>query len=211
MKYVILLLSEATKLDFAGADKLTKSDHIVLVHVKGNKAIPASLTETFEGIKATVDYFEIAKTADNWLTVSYLIGYHVASKHDVYVVTKDKTKIPTKLASDIHVYTGFKSITASTSSKSSTTKKSSTKSTAKKTSTTSSKKTTSKSTAKKTTTTKKTTSKTKSATSEKASTASSKKKETSVLDVLGSLATGDSKKVTEGLSDLAGQFFGTKK
>lgn len=199
MKYVILLLSEASKIDFGGSDKLAKNDHIVLVHVKGKKTIPASLEDVFENIKATVDYFEIAQTSDAWLSVAYLMGYHIASKHDVYVVTKDKTKIPNKLVGDAHIYASFKSIAGA--------------------STTTTKKTTSKSTAKKSTTAKKTTTK-KSTTSAKSTKTTTKKttakqEEPTVLDVIGSLIGGDTKsnkssKSQGGLIDLAGQLLGGK-
>lgn len=193
MKYVILLLSEASKIDFGGSDKLVKNDHIVLVHVKGKKTIPASLEDVFENIKATVDYFEIAQTSDAWLSVAYLMGYHIASKHDVYVVTKDKTKIPNKLVGDAHIYASFKSIAGA--------------------STTTTKKTTSKSTAKKTTTKKSTTSAKSTKTTTKKTTA--KQEEPTVLDVIGSLIGGDTKsnkssKSQGGLIDLAGQLLGGK-
>lgn len=187
MKYAIVLLSEASKLDFAGSEKLTKTDHVVIIYVKGKKTVSAALKETLDGLKATIDYYEIAKSTDAWLSVAYLMGYHAASKHDVYVITADKTKIPNKLVGDAHVYTSFKSIAGSSA-----TTKTSTKSTTKKTT----KSTTTKKTTAKKTTTKKST--------------SSKKKETTVMDVIGSIASGDTKNIQKGISDLAGQLLGGK-
>ena len=197
MKYVIFLLSEASKLDFGGSEKLSKTDHVVIVNVKGKKTISASLQEVLDNMKAEVEFFEVAETADTWMSVTYLMGYHAGCKHDVYVITKDKTKIPNKLVGDAHVYTSFKSFGGTT-----------TTSTAKKTSAT--KKTTS-STTKKTTTAKKTTTKTTTAkkTTAKKTTAK-KKEETSVLDVIGSFVSGDTKKAQGGLADLASQFLGGK-
>lgn len=113
MKYVLVSLSEASKLDFAGADKLAKSDHIVFLHVKGKKTVSAKLQATMDEWKAEVDYYEIASASELWLYVSYLIGYHAGAKHDVFVVTADKSKLPSKIAKDAKIYTSFKSISTS--------------------------------------------------------------------------------------------------
>lgn len=130
MKYVLVSLAEASKIDFAGAEKLSKTDHIVFLHVKGKKTVSAKLKETMEEWKATVDYYEIASTSELWLYVSYMIGYHAGSKHDVFVITGDKTKLPSKIAKDAKVYTSFKSVATNsgtgktgTSSNASTSKK----------------------------------------------------------------------------------------
>lgn len=189
MKYVIMLLSEASKMDFGGSDKLTKSDVLEIIYVKGKKTISASVQEQLDAIKASITFTEVASTGDVWLYIAYLLGKESATKHDVYLISKDKSKIPSKILGDAHAYVSFKSIatTSSTSTKKTTTSK---KSTAKKTTTT-----------KKSTTTKKNTS----------SGSTSKKKETTVVDVVTSYMSGDSKKATEGLVDLAGQFLGTKK
>lgn len=194
MKYVIVLLSELSKLELGGIEKLTKSDHLALVYVKGKKTIPAACKETMDEVKAVIDYVEVASASDSMMQVAYLMGYHAAAKHDVFVILKDKSKVPTKLVGDAHVYTSFKSIAGAT------TKTAATKTTAKKT--TASKSTTKKTTAAKSTTKKTTTKKT---------TTSKKKKETTVVDVIGSWASGDKKKAQEGLADIAGQLLGTKK
>lgn len=193
MKYVIALLSELSKLELGGIEKLTKSDHLALVYVKGKKTIPAICKEAMDEVKATIDYVEVANTSDSMMQVAYLMGYHAAAKHDVYVVIKDKTKVPTKLIGDAHVYTSFKSIAGASTTKKTTTKKTTTKKTTTSKSTTS-KAATSKSTAKRSTKT----------------TSSKKKKETTVADVIQSWATGDTKKAQEGLADIAGQLLGTK-
>lgn len=211
MKYVIMLLSEASKIDFAGADKLTKSDHLVILYAKGKKTITVAVQEQLDALKATVDFTEIAQTADAWLHVAYLLGYHVASKHDTYVVTKDKTKVPTKLTADAHIYTGFKTITGATSSSSSSSKKTTTST---KKATTSAKKTTSSSSAKKSTTASKksTTSSSKKSTTAKKTTTTKKKttksNEIDIGGVIGSFVSGDKKKAKEGLMDIAGQILG---
>lgn len=216
MKYVIMLLSEASKIDFAGADKLTKSDHLVILYAKGKKTITAAVQEQLDALKATVDFTEIAQTADAWLHVAYLLGYHVASKHDTYVVTKDKTKVPTKLTADAHIYTGFKTITGATSSSSSSKSTSSSKktTTSTKKTTTSTKKSTSSSSAKKSTTASKksTTSSSKKSTTAKKTTTTKKKttksNEIDIGGVIGSFVSGDKKKAKEGLIDIAGQILG---
>ena len=211
MKYVLMLLSEASKIDFAGADKLTKSDHLVILYAKGKKTITAAVQEQLDALKATVDFTEIAQTADAWLHVAYLLGYHVASKHDTYVVTKDKTKVPTKLTADAHIYTGFKTITGATSSSSSSSKKTTTST---KKATTSAKKSTSSSSAKKSTTASKksTTSSSKKSTTAKKTTTTKKKttksNEIDIGGVIGSFVSGDKKKAKEGLIDIAGQILG---
>lgn len=110
MKYVLVSLAEASKLDFAGAEKLTKTDHIVFLHVKGKKTVSAKLQAIMEEWKATVDYYEIATTSELWLYVSYMIGFHAGAKHDVFVVTSDKSKLPSKIAKDAKVYTSFKTV-----------------------------------------------------------------------------------------------------
>ena len=110
MKYVLVSLAEASKLDFAGAEKLSKTDHIVFLHVKGKKTVSAKLQAIMEEWKATVDYYEIASTSELWLYVSYMIGFHAGAKHDVFVVTSDKSKLPSKIAKDAKVYTSFKTV-----------------------------------------------------------------------------------------------------
>lgn len=110
MKYVLVSLAEASKLDFAGAEKLSKTDHIVFLHVKGKKTVSAKLQAIMEEWKATVDYYEIATTSELWLYVSYMIGFHAGAKHDVFVVTSDKSKLPSKIAKDAKVYTSFKTV-----------------------------------------------------------------------------------------------------
>ncbi|MCQ2483230.1 MAG: hypothetical protein MJ153_07085, partial [Clostridia bacterium] len=137
MKYVIIALSEASKLDFSGADKLAKTDHIICLYVKGKKNITAAVQEEFDALKAEIEFDDVADTQDLWMYAAYLMGYHVAAKHSVFVVTKDKDKLPSKITSEAKVYTSFKSVTSDTgsSTKKSTTKKSTTaskKSTAKK-------------------------------------------------------------------------------
>jgi len=110
MKYVLVSLAEASKLDFAGAEKLSKTDHIVFLHVKGKKTVSAKLQAIMEEWKATVDYYEMATTSELWLYVSYMIGFHAGAKHDVFVVTSDKSKLPSKIARDAKVYTSFKTV-----------------------------------------------------------------------------------------------------
>lgn len=110
MKYVIFSLAEAGKLEFAGIEKLGKNDHVVCIHVKGKKTISAALKKTFETVKATIDYVEIGATSELWIQTAYLMGYHVGAKHDVILVTKDKSKLPSKVTKDAKVYTSFKSV-----------------------------------------------------------------------------------------------------
>lgn len=176
MKYVIMLLSEASKIDFSGSDKLTKSDVLEIIYVKGKKNISDALKEKLDSIKASITYTEVASSGDTWLYVAYQLGIQSTTKHDVYLISKDKSKVPTKVLGEAHAYVSFKSIGSSATS-------------------TSTKKTTSKKTTTKKPATKKPT---------------TKKKETSVMDVVTSYMSGDSKKAQEGLVDLAGQLLGNK-
>ncbi len=188
MKVVIMSLAEASKIDFAGAESLNKTDQLIFLYVKGKKTVPASVSEALEEVKAEVSYMEMAATSEYAAYCSYLIGFHTGAKHDVFVVTQDKEKIPKTPAKDAKIYTSFKSIAKSDGTSSSTGKKTSsaakkkTSSTGKKTSS-SGKKTSS--TAKKKT--------------------SSKKKKVDVSDVITSLASGDKEKVKENAAKLLEQ------
>ncbi|MBP5418039.1 MAG: hypothetical protein J6Y58_11020 [Clostridiales bacterium] len=161
MKYVFISLQESSKIDFSGAEKLAKTDHLVFLYVKGKKTLPASVKEALTEVKAEIEYVEIANTSELIPVLSYLIGFHEASKHDVIVITEDKSKLPSKVVKGAKVYSAFRSVTgaasASTAKKTTSAKKSTsskTSSTSKKTSaskksTTAKKSTTKKSTAKK--------------------------------------------------------------
>ena len=203
MKYVLISLSESSKIDFSGSEKLLKTDHLVFLYVKGKKTIPASVKNALEDVKAEIEYFEIGSASELSASMSYLIGYHTASKHETIVITEDKSKLPGKVIKDVKVYSAFRSIagaSSKTASKSATAKKSTTakkSATAKKT--TAAKKTTSTSTAKKSASKKTTTKKT----------ASSKKKNDGldVSDLLESLKKGDTKQLTKSFSDLTGSLF----
>lgn len=116
MKYVLVSLAEASKLDFNGVDKLTKTDHLVLMHVKDKKTVPATLKAKLEEAKCVIDFFEIGSTSELPIYIAYFIGYHSGAKHDVVVVTQNKDKIPTKIARDAKIYTSFKSVGTATSS-----------------------------------------------------------------------------------------------
>jgi len=159
MKYILVSLSECSKLDFSGADKLSKTDHLILLHAKGKKTISAKLKETLSEVPAQIDYYEIGAASELWLYVSYLIGVHTGAKHDVYVITEDKEKIPAKIAKEAKVYSAFRSVSGASGSagKTSSTKKSGTtakKATAAKKSSTTKKTTSSKSSTKKASTSK---------------------------------------------------------
>ncbi len=180
MKYVLFSLAECSKLDLSGSEKLSKSDRLLCLYVKGKKTLSAKLKEAFAEIPAEIEYYEIASASELWLHMAYLIGMHTQARHDVYVITADKEKLPGKIAKEVKVYSSFKSVSGSaagTSSKKTTAKKTSASSAGK----TSAKKT---STAKKSTATKKS--------------AASKKKDSTpdVADL-----------ITKQLSNLAGQLF----
>ena len=199
MKYVLISLAESSKIDFSGAEKLSKTDHIIFVYVKGKKTLSASVKEALEEVKAEVEYFEIAAASELSCAISYLIGYHTASKHDVIVITGDKSKYPSKVIKEIKVYSAFRAATGGTSSSSSAKKTTAKKSTTAKKTSTARKTTTAKkstSTAKKSSTAKKTTKKT-----------SSKKKSDGLDSILDSLAKGNTTKLGKSLGDLAGSLF----
>lgn len=115
MKYVLVSLAEASKLDFSGAEKLTKTDHIVFLYVKDKKTVSAALKAKLEDVKCVIDYFEIASTSELTSYLSYFIGYHSGAKHDVIVITQDKSKIPSKIARDAKIYVSFKSVATASS------------------------------------------------------------------------------------------------
>ena len=153
MKYVLVSLTESSKIDFSGAEKLLKTDHLVFLYVKGKKTLSASVKEALEDVKAEIEYVEIASSSELIPMMAFLIGYHAGLKHEVIVITEDKSKFPSKVAKEAKVLGSFR--TASGSSASASTAK---KTTAKKSSSTTKKTSTTKksSTAKKTSTTKKT-------------------------------------------------------
>ena len=191
MKYVLISLSESSKLDLSGAEKLGKTDHLVFVHAKGKKTISAKLKEILNDCPAEIEYFEAGDASDVIPAISYLIGYYTAGKKDVYVLTSDKDKLPGKICKDIKIYSAMKSInggSAKASAASKSTKSTSSKSTAKETT---AKKTTTKKTTAKKTTTKKSTSK--------------KKSEVNVTSLLDSISKGDTKKISKQFTDLATQ------
>ena len=209
MKYVLISLAESSKIDFSGAEKLSKTDHIIFVYVKGKKTLSASVKEALEEVKAEVEYFEIAAASELSCAISYLIGYHTASKHEVILIAGDKSKYPGKVIKEIKVYSAFRAAVGGTSSTSTAKKTTAKKSTtAKKTSST---KTTA---AKKTSTAKKSTSTAKKSTAKKSTTAkkttkktASKKKSDGLDSILDSLAKGNTAKLGKSLGDLAGSLF----
>ena len=126
MKYVFISLSESSRIDFSGAEKLAKTDHLVFLYIKGKKTVPASVKEALTDVKAEIEYVEIGSTSELIPVLSYLIGFHEASKHDVIVITEDKGKLPSKVTKGAKVYSAFRAVTgtaASASKKTSSTKK----------------------------------------------------------------------------------------
>lgn len=198
MKYVLISLAESTKLDFSGSEKLGKTDHLILLYVKGKKTLSAKIKEQLEEIPAVIEYYEIGAASELWLNMAYLIGVHTASKHDVYVITEDKDKFPSKIAKEVKVYSAFRSIAGSAASSKSTAK-----------STASSKKTsTSKSSASKSSSSSKKASSSKKTSASKSSTAKKTTKKTAAkksngLDVADIL--------TKSLTSMAEQFLKNKK
>ena len=128
MKIVLFTLSDASKIDFTGIDKLTKNDLVICLYVKGKKNISDDLSELLSSIKAESEFYEVAETADLYMNMAYLIGYYSGLKKDTYAVLKDKSKLPSKITKDIKVYTSFKSVASSEGSGKSTKKSTSSKS-----------------------------------------------------------------------------------
>ncbi|MBR5975291.1 MAG: hypothetical protein IK020_08920 [Clostridiales bacterium] len=219
MKYVLISLSESSKIDFSGVEKLAKTDHLVFVYVKGKKTLPVGVKAALEDLKAEIEYFEIGASAELWLAMSYLIGYHTASKHDTIVITGDKSKLPSKITKDAKVYSAFRAaVGGSASGTASSSKTSAKKTTAKKSTTAKSSTAKKTSTAKKSTTTKKTTATKKSTTAKKTSTSKStakktaaKKKNPDVSDIITALSKGDTKSASKQITDLATSILKGKK
>ena len=191
MKYVLISLSESSKIDFSGVEKLGKTDHLIFVYVKGKKTLPSGVKASLEDAKAEIEYFEIGAASELWLAMSYLVGFHTASKHETIVITADKSKLPGRITKDAKVYSAFRSVAGGSAGSSAT------KSSAKKTST-----------AKKSTTVKKSTAKKSASTTKKTATkkTAAKKKQPDVSDIITSLSKGDTKSASKQLSDLASAF-----
>lgn len=203
MKYVLISISESSKIDFSGVEKLSKTDHLVFIYVKGKKTLSSSVKAALEDAKAEIEYFEIGAASELWLAMSYLVGFHTASKHETIVLTADKSKLPGRITKDAKVYSAFRSVTGGSAAGSSSTKSSAKKTTAKKTTTAKKSTTTKKSTGtKKTSTTKKSTTAKKTTTKKTAA----KKKQPDVSDIITSLSKGDTKSASKQLSDLASAF-----
>ena len=200
MKYVLISLSESSKLDLSGAEKLGKTDHLVFVHAKGKKTVSAKLKEILSACSSEVEYFEAGDAADVIPAISYLIGYYTAGKKDVFVLTADKDKLPAKICKDIKVYSAMKSITGRTGKAAA----NSTKSSSSRTGT--AKKTAAKKTAAKKTASKKSTA-SKSAAKKTTAKKSTAKKDSgvNVTSLLDSLSKGDTKKISKQFTDLATQ------
>lgn len=196
MKYVLISLSESSKLDLSGAEKLGKTDHLVFVHAKGKKTVSAKLKEILSDCTAEVEYFEAGEASDVIPAISYLIGYYTAGKKDVFVLTADKDKLPVKICKDIKVYSAMKSITGGTGKAASAAKSAKSSKSSKTTKASSSEASASKKTTAKKTTAKKTTAK-----------KSTAKKDSgvNVTSLLDSLSKGDTKKISKQFTDLATQ------
>ena len=196
MKYVLISLSESSKLDLSGAEKLGKTDHLVFVHAKGKKTVSAKLKEILSDCTAEVEYFEAGEASDVIPAISYLIGYYTAGKKDVFVLTADKDKLPGKICKDIKVYSAMKSITGGTGKTAAAEKSAKSAKSSKTTKASSSKASASKKTTAKKTTAKKTTAK-----------KSTAKKDSgvNVTSLLDSLSKGDTKKISKQFTDLATQ------
>lgn len=149
MKVVILTVDDAKKTELSGAEKLLKSDLLVLISTKAKSEMPASVKEALEEVKAEVEYCKIDAASETDAAYAYYAGYHDAKNHDTYIVATDKTKVPKLASKSAKVYTAFKSIvsesdTSTAKKKTSSTSKKKTTSTSKKKTTTSKKKTTKK-------------------------------------------------------------------
>lgn len=194
MKYVLISLAESSKLDFSGSEKLGKTDHLILLYVKGKKTLSAKLKEQLEEIPAVIEYYEIGAASELWLNMAYLIGVHTAAKHDVYVITEDKDRLPGKIAKEVKVYSAFRSIAGGSASSKSTAK-----------TTASSKKTSASKTssAKKSSSSTKKTSSSKSSSTKKTTTKKASAKKSNGLDVADLL--------TKSLTSMAEQFLKNKK
>ena len=203
MKYVLISLSESSKLDLSGAEKLGKTDHLVFVHIKGKKTISAELKEILRDCPAEIEYFEAGDASSVIPAISYLIGYYTAGKKDVFVLTADKDKLPGKICKDIKVYSAMKSIAGGTGKASAATKSSKSTNTSSKAG---AKKTTTKNTTAKKSTVKKSTA-AKSASKKTTTKKSTSKKNSGVnmTSLLDSISKGDTKKISKQFTDLATQ------
>ena len=62
MKYVLISLSESSKIDFSGVEKLGKTDHLIFVYVKGKKTLPAGVKASLEDAKAEIESIQPVNT-----------------------------------------------------------------------------------------------------------------------------------------------------
>jgi len=174
MKVVLITVDDAKKTELKGAEKLAKSDVLILFSAKNKSDMPAAVKEALDEIKAETEYVKLDSASDVTAAFAYYAGLHTGKNHQLFIVAPDKTKLPAVVSKQIKIYTSFSSIV-----KSDTTTKSSTKSSTGKTS--SSKKTTS--------------------TTKKVATSSAETLITDTISNLTGLSKSDTKKLIKGLKD----------
>lgn len=123
MKVVLITLDDANKIGITGAEKLTKTDELIILYVKGKKNIKSDLEEALSGVKCSVSYEEMATAGEFNTICAYFVGYHEGKGHDVFIVTSDKTKLSAIVKSHSKAYASFKSIATSTGKTSQTSSK----------------------------------------------------------------------------------------
>ncbi len=135
MKVVIITVDDAKKTELAGAEKLAKTDLLVLVSTKTKSDMPKAVSDIIDELACQTEYCKIDAASETDAAYAYYAGYHEAKGHDTFIVATDKAKVTKLTAKAAKVYTSFKSIvsgdsasgkkTASSAKKTSSSKKTS--------------------------------------------------------------------------------------
>lgn len=110
MKVVIITLDDAKKTGLEGADKLAKTDLIIILSAKAKSEMPATVKEALAEIKAENEFVKLDSAADKDVAYAYYAGYHDGKNHSTFIVATDKTKVPKLASKSAKVYTNFKSV-----------------------------------------------------------------------------------------------------
>lgn len=104
MKSVLMTLDDANKLGISGAEKLAKTDELIMLYVKGKKNPKAELAEALEGLKCNIIYEEMATASELNLFCAFYAGYNKAKNRDTFIVSSDKEKLNNLVKSNCKIY-----------------------------------------------------------------------------------------------------------
>ncbi len=117
MKVVILSIEDAKKTLLEGAEKLAKTDLLIIISTKAKSEMPLDVKAALNEIKAENEFVKIDSASDKDVAYAYYAGLHDGKGHSTYIVASDKTKVPKLASKSAKVLTSFKSVVESPSSK----------------------------------------------------------------------------------------------